>query len=188
MRGDALGARGSDRAIHRRDGEELVEAPPHGRLDDDRADALPDAPDARGADRRARRLGRVARPRGLDRHQRQPHDGCRAVARVREHVAVGVHEHAPREARAEPIERQQVGERAGREEHRALLAQQPRDQRFRGAHDVALAVLVGGRAGELRRCGQARRVFRGRGIVAVGVEVDHGPAGGSAPLRSTIIR
>ncbi len=185
---DALGARRRHRGIHRRHREDLVEAPPHRRLDDHRADALLHAPDARGTDRRHRGLRGEARARRLHRHQRQPHHPGGAVAGVGQDMALRVDEHAPREARAEPVERQHVGERAGREEHRALLAKPRREQRLGGAHRVRLAVLVRGVAGEPRRRREPRGVLRGRGIVAVGVEVDHAPSGGTAPLRSTIMR
>ena len=128
-------------------------------------------------------VGRERRAAGRERHQRQVAERLRAVAFVLIEVALFLDDHAARPA-GERAHRHVIGERAGRHEDRALLAEHARELRLpaprrrrRANRSRAHRLLV-------EQAREQARVLRGREAEAVAAQPNAAIVGGGWTLRA----
>ena len=142
VKADAFAPRQRHHLLHLGGVEDFALLAAHRRFNRDHRDARGHAPGARLVEEPLDLVGRERRAARRQRHQRDVAQRLHAVAAVLIDVAVGLHDGAARTAR-ECADRQLIGKRAGRHEHRALLAEDARELRLQLLHHAAEDVRVG---------------------------------------------
>jgi hypothetical protein len=177
VQADALRARARGDAHQLRAVEQLPAQAANRRLDRDDADVRPHAAGRGAVEDLLDVVPGERRPSGCEGDEVQARQRLRRVARVVVDVAHVLDDHASPSAR-EGAQRDVVRERAGREEERALLAEERREVLLQLLGRAAQAVLVGGEAGGTQAIREERHRLGRRELGAVARHADLG-----RPLR-----